>query len=122
MFLAFYRLFKDKVLSPKCVFNLLEEAPTLVALDRKAQISEVTRVLRRQHNPAIEGSLSDDEIRQKAQSLIALAEAMDNDEFPHIDKEQKSSVELHSEQRRYGLVEVLGWLLVMLFLDRKEQD
>jgi CRISPR-associated protein Cmr2 len=45
---------------------------------------------------------------------------MDNDEYPHVD--EKKSVELHSSSRRYGLVEVLGWLLVMLFLARKEQE
>jgi hypothetical protein len=32
------------------------------------------------------------------------------------------AVELHAEQRRYGLVEVLGWLLVVAFLSRKEQE
>jgi CRISPR-associated protein Cmr2 len=122
LFLAFYRLFKDDVLSPKCVFNLLEEAPTLVALDQEAQVSEIKRVLRRQRNPTLERSLPDDEIQQKATSLITLAEAMDRDEHPHIDKEQKLSVELHSDRRRYGLVEVLGWLLVMLFLARKEHE
>ena len=122
LFLAFYKLFKNDVLSPKCVFSLLEEAPTLVVLSLSAQVSEVKRILRRQRNPSLEGSLSDDEILQKAQLLVALAGAMDKDEDPHINKEQKPSVELHSERRRYGLVEVLGWLLVMLFLARKEQE
>jgi CRISPR-associated protein Cmr2 len=121
LFLAFYKLFKDDVLSPKCVYNLLEEAPTLVGLSQKAQVSEVRRILRRQRNPALEEGLSDEEILQKAQSLIALAGAMDKDEYPH-NKEQELSVELHAEKRRYGLIEVLGWLLVMLFLARKEQE
>ena len=122
LFLAFYKLFKDDVLSPKCVFNLLEEASTLVVLNREAQISEVKRVLRRQRNPALDERLPDDEILRKTKFLIALAEAMNNEEYPHINNEQTPSVELHSSQRRYGLVEVLGWLLVMLFLARKEQE
>jgi CRISPR-associated protein Cmr2 len=120
LFLSFYTLFKDDVLSPKCVFHLLEEAPTLVVLSQEAQTSEVKRVLRRQRNPALQGRLSDEEILQKAQSLVALAGAIDKDEYPHVDEEL--SVELHSSSRRYGLVEVLGWLLVMLFLARKEQE
>ncbi len=122
LFLSFCNLFKEDVLSPKCVFNLLEEAPTLVKLERNAQVSEFKRVLRRQRNPALKESLSDEEIPKKAEYLVALAEAMDKEEQPVVDKKHGLSVELHSDHRRYGLVEVLGWLLVMLFLVRKEQE
>jgi hypothetical protein len=134
LFLAFYKLFKGDVLSPKCVYNMLEEAPTLVELypddqkdqedreeKRDARVSEIKRILQRQRNDALKDCFPNEEIKRKAKCLIALAEAMDKDEYPHINKEQKS-VELHSEKRRYGLVEVLGWLLVMLFLARKEQE
>jgi CRISPR-associated protein Cmr2 len=121
LFLSFYDLFKEDVLSPKCVFNLLEEVSTLVGLSREAQESEVKRVLRRQRNPALEKRLQDDEIRHKAKYLIKLAKAIDKEEYPILDEKLGLSVELHSDHRRYGLVEVLGWLLVMLFLARKEQ-
>jgi hypothetical protein len=49
---------------------------------------------------------------------------MDKDEKPSMDEDEApaKSVELHASGRRYGLVEVLGWLLVMVFLARKEQD
>jgi len=137
LFLAFYQLFKDDVLSPRCVYNLLGEAPTLVGLDqmdkennRVTQQSEVKRVLRRQRNPAKEKKLSDLQLQDLARHLVNLAQAMDKDKYPSFDKEQACdkarawSAELHSDSdyRRYGLVEVLGWLLVMLFLARKEQE
>jgi len=128
LFLSFYGYFKDDVLSPVCVFHLLEEAPTLVWLDqvdekniRVAQQSEVQRVLRRQRNPAKEKDLPDERLQDLARCLVKLAQAMDKDEYPSFSKESVWSVELHSDERRYGLVEVLGWLLVMLFLARKEQ-
>src|SRR5204863_5501618 len=66
LFLFFYDLFKDDVLSPKCVYNLLEESPTLVGLypvdqedqsteenekerksKKESRISEIKRILRR---------------------------------------------------------------------------
>jgi CRISPR-associated protein Cmr2 len=154
LFLSFYDLFKDDVLSPKCVYNLLEEAPTLVGLypvdqegqdteekqariksKRKAQISEIKRILLRQRNDAFKERLSNDDIAHKAACLVDLANAMDKDEHPRDDercqyedddekhdKKPNRSVELHSSSRRYGLVEVLGWLLVMLFLARKEHE
>ncbi len=125
LFLSFYDLFKDDVLSPNCVHTLLEEAPTLVALPIEAQSSEVKRVLLRQRNPAKKEQLPDDEIHHKAAYLVKLAEAMNTakqEEQPASHKKLEFSVELHSEGRRYGLVEVLGWLLVMLFLARKEQE
>jgi CRISPR-associated protein Cmr2 len=122
LFLSFYERFKEDALSPKCVFTLLEEAPTLVGLDQEAQQSEIKRVLRRQRNPAFEQSFSNDEIASKAECLVRLAEAMDEDEYPHREGQDELSVELHSDDRRYGLVEVLGWLLVMVFLARKEHE
>ncbi len=122
LFLFFYKHFKDDVLSPKCIFTLLEEAPTLVHLKPEAQQSEVKRVLRRQRNPILKEKFPDEELERKAGSLVELAQAMDGQEFPKLPEGQQLSVELHASSRRYGLVEVLGWLLVMLFLTRKEQD
>lgn len=121
LFSSFYDLFVDDVLSPKCVFNLLEEAPTLVGLAREAQASEIKRVLRRQFNTDKEKHFFETVLPEKAGYLVALAKAMDEAEQPTIDKKYGKAVELHAEGRRYGLVEVLGWLLVMLFLTRKEQ-
>lgn len=43
---------------------------------------------------------------------------MDNDDKRKHDTVR--SVELYSDERHYGLVEVLGWLLVAAFLARKE--
>lgn len=122
LFLFFYNLFKEDILSPKSVFSLLEEAPTLVGLKRDAQQSEVKRILRRQRNPALEDHLPDDVIHRKAEQLVKLAQAMDEAKHPILKEKQGLAVELHSDSRRYGLVEVLGWLLVMLFLTRKEQE
>lgn len=120
LFSSFYDLFVEDVLSPKCVHTLLEEAPTLVALEEGAQASEIRRVLTRQRNPMKEERLTDDELLLKAQHIVKLAQAMNAENQP--DKEQDMSVELHAEGKRYGLVEVLGWLLVVLFLARKEQE
>ena len=47
LFSRFYQLFKQELLSPKCVHILLAEASTLVWLeDREAQSSEIKRVLK----------------------------------------------------------------------------
>ncbi len=123
LFTRFYELFKQDALSPKCVYTLLEEAPALVALGQDAQASEIKRVLLRQRSEANKGELPDNEAKKLAEWISLLAEAMDNDYKRSKPQEEKSmSTELHSEGRRYGLVEVLGWLLVMVFLARKEQD
>jgi len=129
-FTEFYTLFKQDILSPKCIHILLEEAPVLVKMgvtdfkDTKtpnAQQSEIKRVLHRQRNSSKAGKLPDEQIEHLAWQLVHLAAAMDTDERPSIDEYGKA-VELHSEKRRYGLVEVLGWLLVMAFLARKDQE
>src|SRR5258708_15247729 len=41
LFTSFYELFKQDLLSPKCVYILLEEAPTLVKLEQDAQLKEI---------------------------------------------------------------------------------
>jgi CRISPR-associated protein Cmr2 len=122
LFLSFYDFFIRDLLSPKCVYTLLEEAPTLVALtnnQREAQISEIKRVLRRQSN-ADDQQFLETTLPTSAKHLVLLAEAIDNANDPKPDA-AGLSVELHAEGRRYGLVEVLGWLLVMVFLARKDQ-
>lgn len=119
LFSRFYDLFKNDKLSPKCVYVLLEEAPALVKLeDKKARQSEVRRVLLRQSS---DSSLNK-ELGRLADALIALAEAMDNDMRGSTTETEKKSVELHSEERRYGLVEVLGWIQVIVFLTRGGQE
>jgi len=132
LFIRFYELFKQDILSPKCVHTLLEEAPALVYLTEKhdvgntkydARASEIKRVLLRQRNQENKQSFTDKEAKQLAHRLCNLADAMDKDDR-HIQTEKVNlmSTELHSEERRFGLVEVFGWLLVMAFLARKEQD
>lgn len=132
LFTRFYELFKQDILSPKCVHTLLEEAPALVHLSEKHEIgnkqydaraSEIKRVLLRQRNQENKESFPDEEAKQLAQHLCDLADAMDKDNrHPQTGKLEPMSTELHSEERRYGLVEVFGWLLVMAFLARKEED
>jgi len=119
LFLEFYEFFKKEILSPKCVYILLEEAPVLVGLDRNAQISEIKRVLHRQRKEEVESKFVE---RDLAGRLVDLAEAMDNDDRRPRKADSSLAIELHSEERRHGLVEVLGWLLVMAFLARKEPE
>ncbi len=116
----FYQMFKDDVLSPKCVYILLEEAPALVKLERQAQQSEIKRVLLRQSSDGKQKKPDKTEVEHLSEHLVHLAMAMDNDERRKQDTIR--SIELHSDQRRYGLVEVFGWLLVAAFLARKEQE
>ncbi len=132
LFSNFYTLFERDILSPKCVHTLLEEAPTLVWLDRKAQASEIKRILKRQRSDSKKDELPDKGdkegkkkgLEELATYLIDLATAMDRqtDEKHKNEKEFKKSTELHSEKPRYGLIEVLGWLLVIEFLARKGQN
>jgi CRISPR-associated protein Cmr2 len=132
LFSRFYQLFKHDVLSPKCVYTLLEEAPALVKLEieeaqdkeqsASAVQSEIKRVLKRQRDARREADFTDTEVNQYAWYLARLAAAMDADEYPHLRNGELKAVELYSDSRRYGLVEVLGWLLVMAFLARKEQE
>ncbi len=120
LFTRFYELFQQDLLSPKCVYILLEEAPGLVELGAKAQASEIRRVLLRQRSD--KEQLSNSEVYELSQHLANLAEKMDQDEEPHLDEDQVKSTELHAPGRRYGLVEVLGWLLVTVFMARKELE
>ncbi|HVB24677.1 MAG TPA: type III-B CRISPR-associated protein Cas10/Cmr2 [Ktedonobacteraceae bacterium] len=119
LFTSFYKLFNDNDLSPKCIYILLEEAPTLVKLDEAAQQSEIRRVLKRQRDK--KGEPSDKQIDALAERIVKLAQAMDKVPLSN-DQEKQLAVELHSDTRRYGLVEVLGWLLVMEFLTRKGEE
>ena len=84
--------------------------------------SEIKRVLKRQRDASKKDAFEDNEVDTYAGHLARLAMAMDADEYPHGEDDKTRSVELHAESWRYGLVEVLGWLLVMAFLARKEQE
>lgn len=122
LFSRFYELFAEDMLSPKCVYILLKEAPALVGLEQDAQISEMRRVLLRQRNDSKKSNLSSDEaIGELASHLAKLARAMDV-EHDYKDEAQEKSIELDVDKPRYGLVEALGWLLVMVFLTRKEEE
>ena len=113
LFATFYELFTHASLSPRCVYLLLEEAPTLIALEPRAQQSEIIRILQQ------DGHLSKQCIRSLAQQMTELAQAMDHDE-QRPSQQFPFALELHAEERRYGLIEIIGWLLVLLFLARKE--
>ena len=131
LFTRFYELFKQDILSPKCVHTLLEEAPALVHLTEKhdisdikydARASEIKRVLLRQRNQENKQNFTDEEAKQLAQRLCNLADAMDKDDrHLQTEKGMLMSTELHSEERPFGLVEVFGWLLVMAFLARRRK-
>lgn len=122
LFSRFYELFKYDMLSPKCIYILLEEAPALVKLEPKAQQSEVKRVLLRPSNDGKQNVPQKKEIERLSERLVKLAGAMEAAEYPYRKRGEPNSIELHSAERRYGLVEVLGWLLVMAFLARKDQE
>ncbi|GCF11710.1 type III-B CRISPR-associated protein Cas10/Cmr2 [Dictyobacter arantiisoli] len=121
LFSHFWRWFKEDRLSPTCVHLLLSESSTLVGLEQRAQQSEIARVLQRQFaeevTPEVKKMLG-----QIADDLVRLAVAMDEANNGSEDDKRSWTVELHADQRRYGLVEVLGWLLVVAFLTRKEQE
>jgi CRISPR-associated protein Cmr2 len=131
LFSRFYQLFKQDILSPKCVHILLEEASTLVWLeDREAQSSEIKRILKRhlgqlnnEQASSTEQQLTDKqrevlekEMEQLAKRLSELARAMD------ITHPHPETAELYEDKSRYGLVEILGWLLVMAFLAQERHD
>ncbi len=125
LFQHFYDLFEKNILSPKSVFTLLEDAQTLVHLPRDAQQSEVKRILMRQWS-RLNGELLD-AIEKNAVSLanklVKLAEKMDEVKLEGEREDTEKSAELHEEnRRRYGLVEVLGWLLVMVFLTQRGEE
>lgn len=125
IFSKFYTLFKHDSLSPKCVYVLLEEAPTLVGLSEDAQASEIKRVLQRQYDKERDKQNENKaDIPGLAKHIAKLAKAMDDDMRKRhtTDKDLEIAVELHSDEARYGIVEILGWLLVMAFLARKDQE
>ncbi len=124
LFSHFYNLFDQDVLSPKCIYNLLDEAATLIDLQPEAQASEIKRVLLRQRDNKKKDLLPDITAEETAKNLVELAVAMDKaiDVKHEHDKNFTKSVYLHEDRLRYGLVETLGWLQVMVFLARKELE
>src|SRR5579875_2592813 len=145
LFTEFYRLLREDIISPKCIYTLLEEARNLLEWpvneesketqeqvkekQRSAQISEIKRVLIRQTDSKQLERFTKKAAEAMAEHIVALADAMDatadkeyKENHPNATHGEKKSTELHSTERRYGLVEVLGWLLVMNFLARKEEE
>lgn len=131
LFSDFFDLFKKDVLSSKLVFELLEEAPAIVGTSEKPeellsiyarQEGEIKRVLRRHRDEKKKEELPDKTIDELAHRIANLSRAMDDEKKPDLKKDEKPSTELHSDRRRYGLVEALGWLLVMDFLAREEHE
>ena len=124
LFTRFFELLDQDILSPQCVHNMLAEAPTLIGLDEEAQKSEIKRILKRQRDDKKKSHLPDDQVEELARHLVELATAMDEvtDELHKYDRQFEKSIYLHEDKPRYGLIETLGWLLVMAFLAKKEQD
>lgn len=131
LFSDFFDLFKRDVLSPKLIYELLEETPAIVGISENSQEqlsiyarqeSEIKRVLRRQRNEKKKDELPDKTIAELAYRIANLSRAMDDEKKPDLEKDKSPSTDLHSDKRRYGLVEVLGWLLVMDFLAREEHE
>ena len=88
-------------------------------MDIRAQQSEIQRVLNHQSNK----EKSEDPLYKKIdtlpQQLVNLGIAMDK--VTNAKKDVEKSVYLEEDKVHYGLVEVLGWLRVMIFLAGKEQ-
>ncbi len=148
LFSLFLDWFKRDMLSPKCVHILLEESAALAGLDREAQQSEITRVLLRQiaadsykqllpanarYTSLLEEAKLDEKdekgrikllLKQVAASIVTLAAHMNVATESQLSWNDASTyaLELHSERPRHGLVEICGWLLVMAFLARKDQE
>lgn len=103
----------------------------LVRLKRQIQESEVKRVIlchliHEQSNKQQKGNANEKqdkklegELKQLACHFVNLAGAMDK--IVNAEGEQdRPVVDLHIDTQRYGIVETLGWLLVMAFLARKD--
>ncbi len=120
LFQEFYELLINDKLSVSSIHILLDEAPALIGLTPDAQQSEIKRVLQRQRHS--KGDISDEEAEKLAERIVHLAQAMDKaiDEEQGDNQDVTKAFELHTDTYRVGLVEVLGWLLVMVFLAREE--
>ncbi len=120
LFQEFYQLLINDKLSVSSIHILLEEAPVLIGLTPDAQQSEIKRVLQRQRRS--KDDISDKEAEELAERVVHLAEVMDKaiDEEQEDNQDATRAVELHTDAHRAGLVEVFGWLLVMVFLAREE--
>ncbi len=92
-------------LSGKLAFALSEEAATLAALPREAQIAELRRLLRRQRAEGLSDQ-EKEEIENLAEPLVALAESLDPLVRSHRD----------GDKPRSGMEELAGWLLLTRFL------
>jgi len=119
IFEQFRELIENDILSPKCVYTLLVEAPILAGLDISAQQSEIQRVFNRESNKEKSEETLYKKIDTLPQQLVNLGKAMDK--VTNEKKDVEMSVYLEEDKVHYGLVEVLGWLRVMIFLAGKEQ-
>lgn len=145
LFQTFSNYFQRKIFSPKSIYILLDEVSALIGMERSAQRSEIGRVLKRQltehltieqqilligqielsGNEQLIAEEKEQRITKKiaalADQVVALAEAMDREWEAKAAKEKELhlSVELRDDALRYGLVEILGWLLVMAFLAKE---
>jgi CRISPR-associated protein Cmr2 len=141
LFQHFYTYFLYDVFSPKSIHVLLSEVSALLGLQIPAQRSEIRRVLTRQLNEhlddqqlklligEVDQQLSKEQKAERiakknaslAEQIVALAAAMDQEMEIRRTRGEKMhiSMELSDDTLRCGLVETLGWLLVMAFLARE---
>ncbi len=115
-----------KLFSRRFIFELLEEAPMLQAIEDRAQHAEIKRLLLRHCQKS--GIAADEEAEKKvdqlvetwANRLVALAQRLDNLDDTGDQKKAKHNevYEFTEEGPRAGLMELCGWLLVADFLAR----
>jgi CRISPR-associated protein Cmr2 len=124
LFTRFYRLLKSDDLSPSCIYLLLEEAPGLIGLEQEALAAEIRRILKRQLKLATKDQTRQEELQKEVGQLAAdiadLACRMDGDGSQ--ENRSRRATDLQDSGPRAGIVETSGWLLVMAFLARKEQE
>lgn len=107
-------------LSPDFVYAMMEEAPTLAALDRDARCVEIKRLLHRQRATGHTESFPDNALDSLADDLVRLAAAFDLASRRRVADE--NAYELSVDGPRQGLVELSGWLLIAAFLARGEDE
>jgi CRISPR-associated protein Cmr2 len=121
--LAVRDLMRDGDLSPKFAYILMEESPTLTALEQNARQTEIKRLLTRQWTGR---QTTDDateikraEIKRLASEMTALADAFDL-ALPANRRTGATGYELTEAGPRQGMVELSGWLLIAAFLARSD--
>lgn len=114
-------------LSPRFVYTLVEEAPTLAALHEEARRTEIKRLLMRQRAGGARARFPNDAVESLSGDLAALSVAFDHTppddgatDTTYTSDTTDAGYSLTDAGPRRGLVELSGWLLVAAFLARSE--